>query len=101
MDALGQWASRRRSRPTPNEVDPAIPFAEDYEHSSYDAAAAQLFWRQLIQADRVLGKFRSRFIGKVSPVHFFWGAMDLAVHAVLGAHVRHRILAARRTAATG
>jgi hypothetical protein len=63
---------------TPNEVDPAIPFAEDYGHASYDADAAQLFWRQLIQANRVLGKFRSRFVGKVSPVQFFWGAMDLA-----------------------
>ena len=62
----------------PNEVDPAIPFAHDYEHSSYDPDAAQLFWRQLLQADRVLGEFRSYFIGKVSPVHFFWGAMDMA-----------------------
>jgi hypothetical protein len=62
----------------PNEVDPAIPFAEDHEHSSYDPEAAQLFWRQLLQADRVIGEFRSHFVGKVSPVHFFWGAMDLA-----------------------
>lgn len=62
----------------PNEVDPAIPFAEDYEHSSYDPEAAHLFWRQLVQADRVMGEFRSHFVGKVSPVHFFWGALDLA-----------------------
>lgn len=62
----------------PNEVDPAIPFAEDHDHASYDPVAMQLFWRQLIQANRVLGEFRSRFVGKVSPVHFFWGAMDLA-----------------------
>jgi hypothetical protein len=62
----------------PNEVEPAIPFAEDHDHASYDSAAVQLFWRQLIQANRVLGEFRSRFVGKVSPVHFFWGAMDLA-----------------------
>ena len=62
----------------PNEVDPAIPFADDREHRSYDAEAAQLFWRQLLAADRVLHQFRSQFIGKVSPVHFFWGAMDLA-----------------------
>lgn len=62
----------------PNEVDPAIPFAEDHEHASYDPEAAHLFWRQLVQADRVLGEFRSHFVGKVSPVHFFWGAMDLA-----------------------
>jgi hypothetical protein len=78
LEALDQLGIRTTIQATPNEVDPAIPFAEDDEHASYDADAAQLFWRQLIQADRVLGKFRSRFIGKVSPVHFFWGAMDLA-----------------------
>jgi hypothetical protein len=62
----------------PNEVDPAIPFAQDEVHKAYDGAAAQLFWRQLLQAERVLGRFRSDFLGKASPVHFFWGAMDLA-----------------------
>src|SRR5262245_1847751 len=62
----------------PNEVDPAIAFAEDYEHASYDAQAVHLFWRQLLQANRVIGAFRARFVGKVSPVHFFWGGMDLA-----------------------
>ncbi len=78
MDALHQLGFPTTIQATPNEVAPAIPFAEDHQHSSYDADAAQMFWRQLIQADRVLGQFRSRFIGKVSPVHFFWGAMDLA-----------------------
>ena len=62
----------------PNEVEPAIPFAEDDRHTSYDPAAAHLFWQQLLQAQRVMGEFRSHFVGKVSPVHFFWGAMDLA-----------------------
>ena len=61
----------------PNEVDPAIPFAED-THVGYEPAAANAFWRQLVQADRVLGRFRARYIGKVSPVHFFWGSFDLA-----------------------
>ncbi|MFF4238794.1 DUF5996 family protein [Actinomadura geliboluensis] len=75
MDDLG---IRTQISATPNEVDPAIPFAEDNEKSSYDPEAAHLFWRQLIQADRVLGAFRAHFTGKVSPVHFFWGAMDLA-----------------------
>ncbi len=78
LEALDQLGLHTTIQATPNEVDPAIPFAEDHEHSSYDPEAAQLFWRQLIQADRVLGQFRSRFVGKVSPVHFFWGAMDLA-----------------------
>ncbi|MFE4502603.1 DUF5996 family protein [Rhodococcus sp. NPDC056743] len=64
--------------PTPNEVDPALPFADDHVHCSYDAEAVHLFWRQLVQAHRVISEFRAGFIGKVSPVHFFWGAMDLA-----------------------
>jgi len=63
----------------PNEVDPAIPFAQDETHASYDAESMVLFWRQLVQAQRVLRQFRSGFTGKASPVHLFWGALDLAV----------------------
>ena len=63
----------------PNEVPEAIPFAQDDIHRSYDREYAQRFWRVLVQADRVLKIFRSRFAGKCSPVHFFWGAADLAV----------------------
>ena len=48
-------------------------------HASYDAAAAHRFWRALVQADRVFKLFRSGFLGKASPVHFFWGSFDLAV----------------------
>lgn len=62
----------------PNEVTEAIPFAEDRQHASYDPDAARLFWRQLLVTDQVMTRFRSRFIGKTSPVHFFWGSMDLA-----------------------
>jgi Family of unknown function (DUF5996) len=62
----------------PNEVDPAIPFAEDYQHAEYDPDAARAFWQQLVQAHRVMTNFRAAFIGKASPVQFFWGAMDLA-----------------------
>ncbi len=65
--------------PVPVEVEVSIPFAEDTRHDSYDPAAAELFWRQLVQADRVLTTFRSGFAGKVSPVHFFWGSFDMAV----------------------
>jgi hypothetical protein len=65
-------------RPVPTEVEDAIPFAEDTEHASYDASAVQLFRQQLMQAHRVMTTFRSGFIGKVSPVHFFWGGFDLA-----------------------
>ena len=62
----------------PNEVEVSIPFAEDHRHASYDPGAAERFWRQLLQANRGLGDFRARFVGKSSPVHYFWGAMDLA-----------------------
>ena len=64
---------------TPDEVDEPIPFALDETHKSYEAEYAQRHWRILLQADRVLKEFRGRFIGKCSPVHFFWGSFDLAV----------------------
>ena len=63
----------------PNEVAESIPFDEDERHKVYDAAAAARFWRALVQIDRVFKEFRSRFAGKCSPVHFFWGGGDLAV----------------------
>ena len=63
----------------PNEVTDPIAFDRDEVHAAYDADAANRFWRILVQADRVLKEFRARFIGKCSPVHFFWGAPDLAV----------------------
>ena len=64
---------------TPVEVPDRTPFEQAKRHKSYDPEYAQRFWRILAQAGRVLSEFRSRFIGKVSPVHFFWGAFDLAV----------------------
>ena len=63
----------------PNEVENAIPFPEDRVHSVYDADAANRYWRVLYQVDRIFNDFRSRFFGKSSPVHFFWGSFDLAV----------------------
>jgi Family of unknown function (DUF5996) len=63
----------------PNEIQDPIPFDEDNEHGSYDREYANRFWRVLVQSDRVLKEFRSRFCGKCSPVHFFWGSFDLAV----------------------
>src|SRR5664279_3409335 len=63
---------------SPVEVETAIPFAEDRTHASYDADAAQRCWRILAGADRVLKRFRGRFVGKQSPVHFFWGSFDIA-----------------------
>jgi hypothetical protein len=64
--------------PVPVEVETAIPFAEDRVHAAYDDDAANRCWRILAQTDRVLKKFRGRFMGKASPVHFFWGGFDMA-----------------------
>ena len=63
----------------PCEVPNPIRFSQDRSHATYDAAAAHRFWRALVQADRIFKLFRSGFLGKVSPVHFFWGGFDLAV----------------------
>ena len=63
----------------PVELATAIRFSEDRTHRSYDADAVRRFWRVLLRADTVLTHFRSGFLGKVSPVHFFWGSFDLAV----------------------
>jgi hypothetical protein len=63
----------------PSERPRPIRFSLDRSRRAYDAAAAQRFWRALVQIDRVLRLFRSAFLGKVSPVHFFWGSFDLAV----------------------
>ncbi len=63
----------------PSELPRPIRFSHDRSPRAYDAAAAQRFWRALVQIDRVLRLFRSAFLGKVSPVHFFWGGFDLAV----------------------
>ncbi|MCE3284004.1 MAG: hypothetical protein K0R70_260 [Steroidobacteraceae bacterium] len=63
----------------PNEVRDPIPFDVDRQHFAYDAPAVERFWRALLQVDRVFRQFRSGYLGKVSPVHFFWGSFDLAV----------------------
>jgi Family of unknown function (DUF5996) len=65
--------------PVPVELQHPIPFSEDEAHASYDPHAAHQFWRVLMHADKVFQEFSSRFVGKVSPVHFFWGSFDLAV----------------------
>jgi uncharacterized protein DUF5996 len=62
----------------PVEIAQAIPFADDDRHASYDADAVRRFWLALVQIHRVLSIFRARFVGKASPVHFFWGGPDLA-----------------------
>jgi hypothetical protein len=77
--ALAELGVEAHIWPVPVELpDDALPFAEDRVHASYDGDAAQRFWRALVQAERVLKIFRARFLGKSSPVHFFWGGFDLA-----------------------
>ena len=66
-------------RTMPSEIENAIPFNQDRIHAQYDPVYAQKFWQALLQANRVMNEFRARFIGKASPVHFFWGSFDLAV----------------------
>jgi hypothetical protein len=63
----------------PGEIENAVPFDRDRTHAQYDRAAVERFHGALVQADRVLKTFRAGFIGKASPVHFFWGSFDLAV----------------------
>jgi len=63
----------------PVEIEGAIPFERDHEHAAYDRDYVESFWRILLQVDRIFNRFRSSFVGKASPVHFFWGSFDLAV----------------------
>ncbi len=63
----------------PNEIADAVPFDQDTVHASYDGAYVERFFRALLQADRLCKEFRAPFLGKASPVHFFWGSFDLAV----------------------
>jgi len=79
MEEMRQLGLRVDIHYKPNEVPEPIRFDQDQVHCSYDAEYANRFWRILVQADRVFKEFRSRFVGKCSPVHFFWGAPDLAV----------------------
>jgi hypothetical protein len=76
LDGLGVAVSINEM---PNEVANPIRFSQDHTHASYDGAAAHRFWRALVQVDRVFKLFRTGFLGKASPVHFFWGSFDLAV----------------------
>ncbi|MFL6516279.1 MAG: DUF5996 family protein [Chthoniobacterales bacterium] len=79
MDALNDLGLPVRINTMPNELPDGIPFEKDETHRTYDPVQANRFWRVLVQTDRVFKDFRSRFCGKCSPVHFFWGSFDLAV----------------------
>jgi Family of unknown function (DUF5996) len=79
MQQMERFELQVRINRSPNEVADAIRFDQDETHCAYDPEYANRFWRVLLQATRVFNEFRARFIGKSSPVHFFWGAPDLAV----------------------
>jgi hypothetical protein len=79
MDELARLRLPVTIHRMPNEIADATRFDEDETHRSYDAEYANRFWRILVQSDRVFERFRAQYIGKCSPVHFFWGAPDLAV----------------------
>ncbi len=79
MQALADLDIEVKIREQPCEIAGAVPFSQDDVHGAYDAEYAHRFWRALVQSDRVLKQFRTGFLGKASPVHFFWGSFDLAV----------------------
>ena len=90
MEALRALGVHVKIWPQPQEIPNAIPFDQDYQHKSYDREYAHRFWRVLVSADTVLKEFRGRFIGKSSPVHFFWGSFDLAVSRFSGRRAPER-----------
>lgn len=79
LGLLAELGIRVKIWPVPVEIEHPIPFAEDEQHASYDPEAAHQFWRALTLMTPVLEQFRAGFVGKCSPVHFFWGSFDLAV----------------------
>ncbi len=79
MTALRELGVVVRIDTMPNEIPDAVPFEQDREHAAYDRDYANRFWRVLLAAHDVMSHFRTAFLGKASPVHFFWGSFDLAV----------------------
>ncbi len=78
LDVLDELGVATDIWPMPVEIPGAIAFTDDTVHASYDADAVQRFWLALVEMQRVFTRFSSRFVGKASPVHLFWGALDLA-----------------------
>lgn len=90
MDALASLGIEVTIHAIPDEVANPIPFAEDTVHASYDPGAAHRFWRILMQTSLVFRQFQSNWLGKASPVHFFWGSFDLAVTRFSGRRAPER-----------
>jgi len=79
LDAMASAGMPVSIHPVPSEIPEAIPFPEDTTHASYDGEHARALWRALLSMTHVFQRFRAGFLGKASPVHFFWGSFDLAV----------------------
>jgi hypothetical protein len=79
MIALNELGIAAEIDEMPNEIPGAVPFSQDRVHAAYDPDYANRFWRVLLRANAAFGHFRTSFLGKASPVHFFWGSFDLAV----------------------
>ena len=79
MEALAGLGALTPINPQPTEIPDSVPFTEDHARRAYDPEMATALWRALVRIEAVLERFRTRFIGKCSPVHLFWGAFDLAV----------------------
>ncbi|MFN2491721.1 MAG: DUF5996 family protein [Pyrinomonadaceae bacterium] len=90
MSALRDLGMDIKIWTTPVEIPAPIPFEEDTKHASYDPQYANRLWRALVKMDEVFKEFRARFIGKVSPVHFFWGSFDMAVTRFSGRRAPER-----------
>jgi hypothetical protein len=90
MNALRSLDIQTSIYTMPVEIPDPIRFTEDHMHASYDAEYANRLWRILLQSERVMNEFRARFVGKSSPVHFFWGSFDLAVTRFSGRRAPER-----------
>lgn len=95
MEMLHSLGIKVQIWPMPVEISDPIRFDQDHIHATYDSEHAHRFWRILTIADEILKKFRADFIGKVSPVHFFWGSFDLAVTRFSGRPAPERVNANR------
>jgi hypothetical protein len=87
LDLLGSLNIQVKINPYPQEVPNPIRCDQDHQHNTYDRDSANRFWRILVQSDRLMKAFRSDFLGKCSPVHFFWGSFDLAVTRFSGRRI--------------
>ena len=90
MELLGSSGIQVKIWRMPVEIADPIPFDQDRVHATYDPNAAKTFWRILLSVQCVFEEFRSRFLGKCSPVHFFWGSFDLAVTRFSGRRAQER-----------